>query len=238
MSLLTSIAVRGAAAAARQILQLEDQRTRQLAQLAAAVQAGLEGPYRSGIEHLRIAATVDTTAPSAAGHLVSAEELFVQAYGNLKEVDPLLSAWAAVQLVVICLATGRQNEGLHWARLGHQRAVRAAELQHRQLTDRADGKVGRLKLTSEGTSGSVQLAGGAATGLAAAAAGITIATGGLGLVAIGAGLGASLAAGKALDMYRERGLRVRAAKEKEISAFVDDLVELRRRLGDDVTADP
>lgn len=232
MGLLGSVAARGGAAAARHILQLEDRRTTQLNRLTRAVDAGLEGPYHAGVELLKLAARPDTGDQSAARHLARAEELFVVAFGNLRDVSPLQSAWAAIHLAVICSATGRRSEGLYWARLAHDRATLAAKQVAQQLSDRADGRVGRLRMTSENTEAAVALGGAAATGVGAAAAGITIATGGLGIVAIGAGLGASLAVAKGMQMYRSRQLKVKDLKEKEMVDFLAEIVSLRQSLGD------
>jgi hypothetical protein len=89
-----------------------------------------------------------------------------------------------------------------------------------------------MKLTSDVTEGGVVVAGGAATGLAAAAAGVTIATGGVALVAIGAAIGATRGIAKGMEIYRERQLRYREERMKEIAEFVNDIVSLRRSLGD------
>src|SRR6266581_4158951 len=140
MGLLGKVALRGSLAAARHILQLEDRRTAQLNRLARAVDAGLEGPFKAGLQHVEIAMKADTGTESAARHLGRAEELFVVAFGNLREIDPLQSAWAAVNLTVICSATGRQSEGLHWAELAHERATAAADQAAQELADRADGR--------------------------------------------------------------------------------------------------
>lgn len=232
MGLLGSIALRGGVAAARQILQLEDRRTKQLTQLALAVDAGLAGQFKAGLQHLEIATTVDTSSQSVARHLGLAEERFVVAFGNYRDIDPLQSAWAAVYLTVICVATGRQGEALHWGRLAYVCSTEAAELVSRQLTDRADGRVGRMRLTSETAEGGVVVAGGLATGWAAAAAGLTIATGVVGLVAVGAAIGATRGIAKGMEMYREHQLKYRDARIEEIGQFVDDIVSLRRSLGD------
>jgi len=238
MGLLGSIALRGGVAAARQILQLEDRRTKQLAQLALAVDAGLAGQFKAGLQHLEIATTVETSSQSVARHLELAEERFVVAFGNYRDIDPLQSAWAAVYLIVICAATGRQSEALHWGRLAYACSTEAADLVSQQLKDRADGRVGRMKLTSEAAEGGVVVAGGAATGLAAAAAGVTIATGAVGLVAVGAAIGAVRGIAKGMEMYRQRQLRYREERMKEIAEFVNDIVSLRRSLGDNEISAP
>jgi len=232
MGLLRTVGLRGGLAAARHILQLEDRRTAQLNRLARAVDAGLKGPYQAGLQHLELAGKADANAESSTRHLALAEELFVVAFGNLREVDPLQSAWAAVNLAVICSATKRQSEALYWAEAAHERASVAADQAARELADHADSRFGRLRLTSENTEAGVIMGGAAATGIGAAAAGITIASGGLAIVAVGAALGVSLAAGKGIQMYRSHHLKARDAKAQEMAEFVADIVSMRESLSD------
>jgi hypothetical protein len=232
MGFFVNVAMRGGLAAARQVLQLEDRRTAQLNRLTSAVDAGLTGPYKAALEHLAIAQQPDVEAESVARHLDKAEDLFAAAYGNLCDIDPLQSAWAAVNIALICLALGRQNEARHWARLASERATIASDLVDQQLQDRADSRMGRLRLTSENTESAVLLGGAAATGLGAAAAGITIATGGLGIVAVGAGFGAAAAVSKGMQMYRQRKLKERDLKVREMTEFLSDITALRQSLGD------
>ena len=232
MGLLGSVALRGGSAVARHVLELEDRRTKQLNYLTRAVDAGLEGPYKAGLQHLKLATKAETGAQSAARHLAGAEELFVVAFGNLRDVNPLQSAWAAVHLAVICAATGRRSEGLYWAELAQDRATAAADQAAQQLTDRADGRLGRLRMTSEGSETAIQIGGAAGTGIAAAAAGVTIASGGTALIAVGAALGASMAIGKGMEMYRNRKLKTRDLKAQEMSDFLTDIGRLRESLSD------
>jgi hypothetical protein len=78
----------------------------------------------------------------------------------------------------------------------------------------------------------VAIGGAATTGLVAAAAGVTIASG-VGLVAVGAALGANVAYQKGVDHSRHRQLNAGQAQEQEIADFIDELVHLRAALGDD-----
>jgi hypothetical protein len=230
MGLLGSVALRGGSAAARHILQLEDRRAKQLNHLTRAVNAVLEGPYKAGIQHLKIAANVETSGQSAAQHLANAEGLFVEAFGNLRDVNPLQGAWAAVHLAVICMATERRSEGLYWAELAQDRATAAADLAAQELTDRAEGRVGRLRLTSENSEAAVQLGGAVGTGVGVAAAGVTIASGGTALVIVGAAIGATMAVGKGMEIYRSHQLKKRDLNTREISDFLSDIGDLKEAL--------
>jgi hypothetical protein len=87
-------------------------------------------------------------------------------------------------------------------------------------------------LTSEGSTGTVAIGGAATTGLVAAAAGVTIASG-VGLVAVGAALGANVVYQKGVDHSRHRQLNAGQAQEQEIADFIEELVHLRAALGDD-----
>jgi hypothetical protein len=89
-----------------------------------------------------------------------------------------------------------------------------------------------MRLTSEGSTGTVAIGGIAATGLVAAAAGVTIVSG-VGLVAVGEALGANVAYQKGVDHSRHRQLNTRQAREQEITEFIDELAHLRAALGDD-----
>ena len=232
MGLLGSIALHGGSAAARHVLELEDRRTKQLNYLMRAVDAGLEGPYKAGLQHLKIATKAETGAQSAARHLAEAEELFVVAFGNLRDVYPLQSAWAAIHLAIICAATGRRSEGLHWAELAQDRATAAADLATQQLTDRADGRVGVLRMTSEKTEDAIGSAGAVGAGAAAGAVGITIATAGTALLAAGAVFGASMAIVGGMEMYRKRQLKKLDLKVQEMSDFLTDIGRLKESFSD------
>lgn len=232
MGLLASITLRGGSAAARHLLQLEDRRSQQLRELALAVDAVLEGPYKAALEDLELAARAETDPDSAARHLARAEVRFGDAYGNLKEVNPLLGSWAAVYLAVISSVAGHREDALHWGRRAHESAVRARDLVVLTMSDRAAGRVGRLKLTSEDTEAGVWLAGVGATGMGAAAAGVTIASGGLAFVAVGAALGATWGVTKGIELFRNHHLKARALKMQELSDFIDDINGMRRAFGD------
>jgi hypothetical protein len=232
MGLLATITLRGGSAAARHILQLEDQRSRQLRELALAVDAVLEGPYKSALEDLELAAGAATDPHRAGRYLARAEDRFGLAFGNLKDVDPLLGSWAAVHLAVICAATDRRDDALHWSRRAHELALRAKELLLLQSSDRAAGRVGRLKLTSEDTELGVWFAGVGATGVGAAAAGVTIASGGLAFVAVGAALGATWGVTKGIELFRNHHLNAQALKMRELSDFIDGINGMRRAFGD------
>jgi hypothetical protein len=231
MGLLSSVAFRGGKAAAERILGVEDKRTRQLSRLSLRVDALLAVPYHTGLEHVTILNRPDFHPSQSAWHLSEAEKSFAAAFGNFKNVDPLQSAWAAVQLAIISVATGRRGNALHWTKRGHEQATRALGQVRRQIRDKADGRVGRMRLTSEGATANVPVGRAAATGLVAAAAGVTIASG-VGLVAVGAGVGANLAYQKGVDHSRSRQLNGGQAREQEIADFIDELVHLRATLGD------
>ena len=162
MGLLSSLAFRGGNAAAERILGVEDKRTRQLNRLAHRVDALLAAPYQTGLEHVTIMNRPDFHPSNTAWHLSEAEQCFATAFGNFKNVDPLQSAWAAVHLAIISVATGRRGNALHWTQRGHEQSTRALEAVRRQIRDKADGRVGRMPLTSEGSTGTVAV-GGAAT---------------------------------------------------------------------------
>jgi hypothetical protein len=232
MGLLSSLTFRGGNAAAARILGVEDKRTRQLNRLAHRVDAWLAAPYQTGLEHVRILNRPAFHPSNTAWHLSEAEQCFATAFGNLKNVDPLQSAWAAVQLAIISVATGRLGNALRWTQRGHEQATRALERARRQRRDKADGRVGRMRLTSEGSTGTVAIGGIAATGLVAAAAGVTIVSG-VGLVAVGEALGANVAYQKGVDHSRHRQLNTGQARKQEIADFIDELVHLRAALDDD-----
>jgi hypothetical protein len=225
MGLLGTVTLRGASAAARYMLQIENEHTRQLNQLMLGVDALLSGPYNAALEDLEIAAKADTSPESAASHLVDAQKSFTLAYGNLKKVDPLQSAWAAVHMAIICTATQRRGEALHWASLAHERATEAMNLLDAQVNDKAEMRMGRLKLNSESSEMVV------ITGGVAAAFGITIASGGLALPAF-AVAGAAAASAKGMEMFRNRRRRKEAAKVYGVRQFLDDVNSLKEQLGD------
>jgi hypothetical protein len=230
MALLTSLAMRGGTAAARNILQLEDERTRQLRRLEVRVNALLTGPYRAGIEHVALMTRPDTSPASAERHLRLAEESFTNAFANTRDVEPLEGAWSAVQLVVIALADGRRGEALHWARQAQDRATVALEQLEQAVKDRAEGRRGRLRLTSENAEANAFMGGAAVTGVGAAAAGVTVASGGLALVAVGAAAGTVFVVAKGLEVYRTSRLKAGSAQVAALSAFVDDLAKLTEAL--------
>ncbi|HEY3201743.1 MAG TPA: hypothetical protein VGK55_14490 [Actinomycetes bacterium] len=232
VGLLSSLAFRGGNAAAERILGVEDKRTRQLNRLAHRVDALLAAPYQTGLEHVTIMNRPDFHPSNTAWHLSEAEQCFATAFGNFKNVDPLQSAWAAVHLAIISVATGRRGNALDWTQRGHEQATRALEQVRRQTGDKADGRVGRMRLTSEGSTGTVAIGGAATTGLVAAAAGVTIVSG-VGLVAVGAALGANVAYQKGVDHSRHRQVNASQAQEQEIADFIDELAHLRAALGDD-----
>jgi hypothetical protein len=232
MELLGSVVSQVASAAARHLLHIENEHTRQLKQLAHGVDALLSGPYNTALEHLEIAAKADTPPESAASHLAEAQKSFTQAYGNLMRVNPLQSAWAAVHLAIISTATRHRGEALHWAVRAHDRATEAWELLTAEVKDKADLRVGRLKLTSEGAQTTVAMGGIAGIGIGAAAAGVTIATGGLALPIVGAAVGAALAASGGMDKFRKRQIKKGTARVDELRAFLDDVNRLRERLDD------
>jgi hypothetical protein len=89
-----------------------------------------------------------------------------------------------------------------------------------------------MRLTSEGSTGTVAIGRAARTGLVAAAVGVTIVSG-VGLVAVGAGVGANVAYQKGVDHSRHRQLNTGQAREQEIADFIDELVHLRAALDDD-----
>jgi hypothetical protein len=231
MGLLSSLTFRGGNAAAARILGVEGRRTRQLNRLAHRVDALLAAPYQTGLEHVTILNRPDFHPSRTAWHLSEAEQCFATAFGNFKNVDPLQSAWAAVQLAIISVATGRRGNALHWTQRGLEQATRAREQIRRQIPDKADGRVGRMRLASEGSTGRVAIGGTATTGLVAAAAGVTIVSG-VGLVAVGAALGANLAYQKGVDHSRHRQVNAGRAREQEIADFIDELIHLRAALGD------
>lgn len=224
---LGPVALRGAAAAARHTLGIESERTKQLNRLTRGVDALATGPYHAAMEHLELAAKGD----SAASHLADAERSFVQAYGNLKPVAPLQAAWAAAHLALIYVATQRQGEARHWAVRAHERATEALALLNAQMRDKADTRVGRLKLTSDTSAGIVTLGGAAGIGIGAAAAGVTIASGGLALPIVGAALVAVVATSDGIDKFRKRQFRKGSARVAELEAFLADIDGVRKHLG-------
>ena len=141
------------------------------------------------------------------GTLAEAERSFTQAYGKLQKVNSLQSAWAAVHLTIICMATQRGGEALHWAVNAHDRTTEAVELLAAQMKDKADLRVGRLRLNSDDASAIVLMGGGAGVGLGAAMAGVTIASGGLALPIVGAAFGAVFFAAEGMEKFRKRQLR-------------------------------
>jgi hypothetical protein len=56
---------------------------------------------------------------------------------------------------------------------------------------------------------------------------------GVGLVAVGAALGANVAYQKGVDHSRHRQVNASQAQEQEIADFIDELAHLRAALGDD-----
>jgi hypothetical protein len=230
LRLLGTVALRGASAAARHTLQIESAHTRQLKQLTHGVDALLGGQYNAALEDLAIAAKPDTSPESAARHLAEAERSFTQAYGMLQKVNPLQSAWAAVHLAIICTATRRRGEALHWAVNAQDRATEALTLLTAQMKDKADSRVGRLKLTSDNAQANVLMGGAAGLGIGAAATGVTIASGGLTLVIWGAAVGAVFVASEGVDKFRKHQIRKGAARVNELKAFLDDIGGLRKQL--------
>jgi hypothetical protein len=231
MGLLSSLTFRGGNAAAERILGVEDRRTRQLHRLAHRVDALLAAPYQTGLEHVTALNRRDFHPSRTAWHLSEAEQCFAAAFGNFKNVDPLQSAWAAVQLAIISVATGRRGNALDWTLRGLEQATRALDQVRRQVWDKADGRVGRMRSASQESTGTVAIGGTAATGLVAAAAGVTIVSG-VGLVAVGAALGATAAYQNGVDPSRHRQVNTGQAREQEIADFIDELVHLRAALGD------
>jgi hypothetical protein len=228
---LGTAAMRGGSAAARHLLDIESQHARQLKQLGRGIDALLKGPYEAAIVDLELSAGVNASRASVDEHLLQAQRNFTLAYANLKEVDPLQAAWAAVHLAVLCLATERR-EAIYWARRADECASRALNQHAVEARDRAETRIGRLRLTGDTAQGTVLLGGGAGIGIAAGVAGITIASGGLALGALAAAFGAVRAAQAGMEKYQAHQSRTAETRTREIVGFVGEIQDLRRRVGD------
>jgi hypothetical protein len=229
---LGTVAKRGGSAAAQHLLEIESQHARQLKQLGEGVDALLKGAYEATLVDLEISAGVNTSRASVEEHLLQAQRNFTLAYGNLQRVDPLQAAWAAVHLAILCLATERRDEAIYWARRADEGASRAFDHYAAQAKDRADARIGRLRLTGDTAQGTVLLGGGAGIGLGAGVAGMTIASGGLALGALAVAFGAVLATRAGMEKYQKHQSRNAEIRMNEIAGFVGDIQDFRRRLGD------
>lgn len=210
-----------AGTAVKQLLGIESQREQQMNRIEQKVQAGLEGRYRAGRIQLEEACVPGISAQRRTDSLEKAEAAFIDAIGNLKGIDPLQSAWAALHVVGICKIQDRSEDARRWAARAQEDAIAAVRRQCLTANNQIDAKLGkRLKLADKDF---------ADYGVA----GIL----GYGVVSL-VGLAAwpavpALAAG-AFGVKKYRSYQSERVKDvlTEVAKFADEVGDLRESLGD------